>query len=676
MNRLHHETSPYLRQHAHNPVDWYPWGPEALARARELDRPIFLSIGYSACHWCHVMERESFEDPAIARILAEHFISIKVDREERPDLDAIYMQATLLMNDGQGGWPMSVFLTPDLKPFFAGTYFPPVDGYGRPGFATLLRILAEAYEKRRDDIESSSAEVVDAIARSTRLRTAPGAAGIGPDTVRRAVREWGARFDHRHGGTTGAPKFPPSMHIMLLLRAWSRFADADALAMATATLRHMARGGMHDQLGGGFSRYSVDERWAVPHFEKMLYDNALLLNAYAEGYAATREPALRAVAQRIVAYVAREMTAPNGAFFSSQDADSEGEEGKFFAWTAAEFREVLGADAEFAMRAYGVTEHGNFEHGTTVLSVALDAEELAATGGCTPAEAAARLESCRARLFEARERRIKPFRDEKHLTSWNGLMIWALARAARLAELGTEPLEMAARAADFILAGLVDAEGRVLAVAPAGERRLPGYLDCHAYLAAGLLELAAARGEPRHARDAARIMGAVRARFADPEGGFYFTADDHERLIVRTQDPIDNATPSGNAMAALAALHLHAWTGEDAWRDLAEGTFRAFAGIAERHPSAFPMMLVAADFGAQEPRTVVISGEAAAARELEAAAFAGFSPNTIVALHRGDGDDLALLAGKAPPNAGALAYVCNGRTCLPPIADPRKLKLA
>lgn len=677
-NRLAKETSPYLRQHAGNPVDWFPWGPEALELSKSLDKPIFLSIGYSACHWCHVMEHESFENPEIAALLNSLFVNIKVDREERPDIDAIYMQAVLFMNEGQGGWPMSVFLTPELKPFFGGTYYPPTDRYGRPGFPTLARAVANAYATRRSEIEETATELTHAIGRATRLRVTGGPTAFTPEMIARCVSEFGARFDQRWGGTGGAPKFPPSSSVSLLLRAWKRHANEDALGMAGLTLQRMSEGGMYDQLGGGFSRYSVDERWEIPHFEKMLYDNAQLIVAYAEGFAATGVEEFRRIAREIFEYIQREMTSPEGGFYSSQDADSEGEEGKFFAWTLDQFSELLIEDAEFARLAFGVTKDGNFEHGTSALTRRVPLSMLAQQFSMTLEHAAGVLASCRLRLFDARESRIKPHRDEKILTAWNGLMITGLVRASRLAGLGGEALALAARAADFLLANMFTKDGRLHAVYGQGHASLQGYLDCHAFLAQGLLELAGATGNLKYFESARRVLQLMVDYFSDSDGGFFFTASDHEKLIVRGQDPTDHAIPSGNSVAATVFIQMAEWTGEDIWRSRANQIFSAFAAVAEKYPSAFPSLMLAADLASADIQTVVVSGKGPVADELYEASNSGFHPYRIVL--RTDGNERddapAILQGKAPGPDGAAAYICRGRTCQAPVYDAARLRKA
>ncbi|MEK6709138.1 MAG: thioredoxin domain-containing protein, partial [Nitrospinota bacterium] len=564
-----------------------------LRRAREEDKPIFLSVGYSACHWCHVMERESFESEEIAEILNGHFVSIKVDREERPDIDAIYMEAVQLMA-GQGGWPMSVFLLPDLRPFFGGTYFPPEDRWGRPGFKRLLLRLAEIFRTRRADLEASGEKLTEAIGHME--AAAPAAGDLSRDILARAASELAQRFDQQWGGFGGAPKFPPSMALMLLLREWRRTGEKRLLDMTEFTLQRMALGGMYDQLGGGFHRYSVDERWLIPHFEKMLYDNALLTRVYLEAHQATGSAFYRSIAEDVLDYVLREMTSPEGGFYSAQDADSEGEEGKFFAWTPEGIAEVLGPEeGSIVRRFYGVTEEGNFEHGRSVLHIPLSPAAFAREAGLEAEKLLDVLQRGRRKLFEAREKRVKPMLDDKVLASWNGLMIGSMALAGRILE-RRDYAEAARRAAEFVL-GRMRGERGLLRTHRGGRSRLNAYLDDYAFLIAGLLELYEATFEPRWVREAARLAGEMRERYLDPgDGAFFFTSSDHEALIVRRKAGQDNAIPSGNSMAALGLLRLAKLTGEARWASLGEGVLRAFGGYLGRAPAAFHMMLVALDF--------------------------------------------------------------------------------
>jgi uncharacterized protein YyaL (SSP411 family) len=575
-NRLLHETSPYLKQHAHNPVDWYPWGEEALLRARELDRPIFLSIGYSACHWCHVMEHESFEDPEVGKLLNDNFISIKVDREERPDLDQIYMTAVQILTR-HGGWPMSVFLTPDLKPFYGGTYFPPEDRHQLPSFKRVVVSIAEAWRDRRADVLAGAANLTENIQLSMHLE--PGAGQLGTELLRRALDELARRFDQRHGGFGAAPKFPHPMDLRLLLRLAQRFDGDLAQGMATKTLDHMAMGGMYDQLGGGFHRYSTDAEWLVPHFEKMLYDNALLSIAYLEAFQATGKPFYRDVVEETLAYVLREMTSPDGPFYSTQDADSEGVEGKFFVWSLAEVEQVLGRDeARLFADIFDITSDGNWEgHNIPHRSRGYDQE--AKLHRMTEDELRRRLELSKRKLFEARSKRVRPGRDEKILTAWNGLMIAAFAQAAQVLA-RPEYTQAAARASEFVLGHMRAPDGRLLRTTGAGAQpKLNGYLEDYSYIIDALVSLYETTFEPRWIKSAQELAQVMVDQFWDDgEGGFFFTGKNHETLIARTKDPHDNATPSGNAVAVTGLLRLHKLTGNPTWLDKAERTLRLFGG--------------------------------------------------------------------------------------------------
>jgi uncharacterized protein len=591
-NRLVHATSPYLLQHAHNPVDWYPWGEEALARARAEERPIFLSIGYAACHWCHVMERESFESDEVAEILNREFVCVKVDREERPDLDEIYMTATQLMTHS-GGWPMSVFLTPDLKPFFAGTYFPPDDRWGRPGFKTLLAEIARAWQERRESLEQQAERVAAAIDQLTGGSEGQGA--ISAALVQNAVEQTARSFDATHGGFGNAPKFPPSMRLELLLNRHRETRDARLLRMVTVTLDRMARGGMYDQVGGGFHRYSVDERWLVPHFEKMLYDNALLARVYTLAHEQVRGWYYRRVATEIFDYIIREMTHPEGGIYSTTDADSEGEEGKFFVWSPDEVIEVLGQeDGELFCRIYDVTPRGNFEGHSIPNLLHRSLDEQAKELATDPEALDSRLAGMRRKLWERREKRIHPLLDDKILSGWNGLMIRAFAEGYRV--FGDERYRQAAeRAAEFVLTRLRDGE-RLLRTYREGKAHLNAYLEDYSYMAAALLDLHSATGEDRWKDEGLRLIEAMDARFRDEQGsGYFFTSHDHETLIARTKSLQDNATPSGNSMAVLALIRAARITGEERYRQRAAAVLSATAPQMAELGAAFPNMLVAAD---------------------------------------------------------------------------------
>jgi len=605
-NRLSESTSPYLLQHQHNPVDWYPWGAEALQRARAEDRPIFLSIGYAACHWCHVMERESFESEEIAEVLNRDFVSIKVDREERPDLDEIYMAATQLMTQ-HGGWPMSVFLTPDLKPFYAGTYFPPRDRWGRPGFKTLLGEIARAWREQRAALETQAGRVVEAIAAMT--STGAGQAGVSPALVTTAIAEMARSFDPRNGGFGGTPKFPPSMRLELLLRRHREDGDTQLLSMATLTLDRMARGGMYDQVGGGFHRYSVDERWLVPHFEKMLYDNALLSRLYTLAFEQTGSWYYRRVAMEIFDYVIREMTHAEGGIYSTTDADSEGEEGKFFVWSADEVVSVLGEeDGKLFCRLYDITPGGNFEGHSIPNLLPRSLDEWARELRTEPEALDARLALLRRRLWEHREGRIHPLLDDKVLSGWNGLMIRALAEGARV--FGEERYRRAAeRAAEFVLTEMREGD-RFLRSYRNGKAHLNGYLEDYAYLAVALLELHAVTGGDRWREEGLRLVDLMNALFWDEaEGGYFFTSHDHEQLITRVKSMQDGATPSGNSMAALALIRAARLSGDAQYRQRAAQLLTRGAPMAAEMPAGFPNLLVAVDEYLQEwPEGVRVPG--------------------------------------------------------------------
>ena len=673
-NRLIHETSPYLLQHAHNPVDWYPWGAEALARAKAENRPILLSIGYSACHWCHVMERESFEDEAVASLMNRHFVNIKVDREERPDLDDIYMAATLALNHGQGGWPMTVFLTPDQRPFFAGTYFPPRDGFGRPGFSTLLTQIADLWDRRRPDLVLQ-AETLTAHLRE-RAVSVPGG-NVGEAEIRAAVQELAAGFDPTYGGFGPAPKFPPAAQISLLLRHHRRTGDAAALAMATKTLDGMAQGGMYDQIGGGFARYSTDERWLVPHFEKMLYDNALLAKTFLEGYQVTGDAFYARIAREILEYILREMVGPEGGFYSATDADSEGEEGKFFVWTPAEVEAVLGPEEGGRLCAFfDITDEGNWE-GKSIPHTPRSVERVAARLGVAVEAFRKSLEDGRARLYEARRQRVPPGLDDKVLTAWNGMMLGAMAEGARV--LGeSRYLAAAARAADFLLAVLRRPDGRLLRTYRAGKAHLEAYLEDYAFLAEGLVDLYEAGGDIRYLRDATGLAERILADFGDRAGGFFDTAQDHEALIVRHKDGADGAVPSANAVAASVLARLSCHLDRADFREAAVGAIQAYGRPIGQHPRAFCRSLAVVDFLLEGPVEVALVGAPGAVgfEALRGALARRFLPNRIIAHHDPAGTptpDLPLLRGKSLVDGKAALYICRNFACQTPVTDPANL---
>ncbi len=668
-NRLAGETSPYLLQHAQNPVDWFPWGPEAFAKARAEGKPLFLSIGYSACHWCHVMERESFESPAIASLMNENFVNVKVDREERPDVDQIYMAAVQALS-GHGGWPTSVFLTPEGEPFFGGTYYPPADSRGMPGFPRVLQAVRRAWDDRRDEVAATAAELAGQIRKMGDLPRTAGA--LGPALLDKAAQALGRIFDPGHGGFGNAPKFPHPMDLKVLLREHARTGDVHALHMARHTLEKMARGGMYDHLGGGFARYSTDEKWLVPHFEKMLYDNALLASAYIEAYQLTGSAELATVARETLDYVIGRMTDPLGGFDSAEDADSEGEEGKFAVWSLAEVRSILGADRASAFAAvYDVSERGNWE-GSNILNLPVPIDHAARRLGRDPADLAADLAEDRAKLLAARDRRIPPGKDTKVLASWNGLMIAAMAEAGHA--LGDDRyIDAARKAAGFLLDTMVKPDGRLLHAYKDGRARFDAYLDDYANLADGLTRLYEATGEPRWIDAALALCGVMVDEFADAEGGgFYFTSRDHEALIARTKDVQDNATPSGNAMAATALVRLAALTGRDDLEAAGRSALEAARPVMERWPTAAGQALIALDFLLGPTREIaVIGGSDPAEMRAALGAIGGrFLPRKVVApLPEGPPPSaVALLADRPAVGGKVTAYICERFGCQAPAA--------
>ena len=674
-NRLIHETSPYLRQHAHNPVDWYAWGEEALAQARAEDKPILLSIGYSACHWCHVMEHESFEDVAIAGIMNDNFVSIKVDREERPDLDSIYMQAVVAMT-GRGGWPMTVFLTPDGKPFYSGTYFPPEDRHGMPGFPRVLTSIAEAYRTRRGDVTQSSEQIT---ARLNSDTAAPQTKEpLTADILTRAFHGLAAGFDHQYGGLGGAPKFPQPMAYEFLLRYHARTGDTQALHMVEQTLRHMAGGGIYDQLGGGFHRYSTDEVWLVPHFEKMLYDNALLSRLYTHAYQVTGDGEFKRIAQETLEYVLREMTDPEGGFYSAQDADSEGVEGKYFVWTPEEITAILGREkGELVCRYFGVTREGNCE-GANILHLPEGHETFAQQAGLTEEELLSVVQEAKARLLEARQRRVAPARDEKVLTAWNGLMLRSFAEAAMVFR--REDYRKVAVANATFLLEVLRRDGRLLRTYKDGQAKLNGYLEDYAFLIDGLLALYEATFDHRWLQEARALADEmVRLFWDEDEGVFYDTGSDHEQLIVRPRDLFDNAMPCGGSVAAAALLRLALLTGESDYARRATTTLRPMGEAMARHPLGFGHWLNALDFYLTTPKEIAVVGPWSNPRTqaLLETVHARYLPNRVVAGREPDappaGDAIPLLEGKGMLDGRPTAYVCEHYVCQEPVTEAEAL---
>jgi len=680
-NRLASESSPYLLQHAHNPVDWYPWGDEAFAAAAQQDKPIFLSIGYSTCHWCHVMAHESFEDAEVAALLNATFINMKLDREERPDIDSVYMGVCQALT-GSGGWPLTIIMTPDKKPFFAATYIPREARFGRPGMLELIPRIAELWGTQRGRLLSSAEEITEAMQTVT-----PSDAGrdIGRPVLDRANTQLQTRYDPRHGGFSDAPKFPTPHTLMFLLRHYSRAREQKALEMVEKTLLKMADGGIHDQLGSGFHRYSTDDRWLVPHFEKMLYDQAMLTMAYTEAWQATGQTRYREVVEQVIEYVLRDMTSPEGGFYSAEDADSEGEEGKFYVWTQEQIRGVLDrAEADLVTAAYNVRSEGNFADeatgvrtGANILHLSRSPEELAHAAGLPLDEWSARLGIARGKLLEARGRRVRPGLDDKILVSWNGLMIAALAKAA-LAFDNPGYAAAATRCVDFILARMRGEGGRLLHRYRAGEAGIAAHLDDYAFVIWGLLELYGATFEPRHLAAAIELNDRLMAHFHDADsGGFFFTADDAEQLLTREKLIYDGAMPSGNSVQMLNLLRLGRITGQAVYEQAAHELARAFSGPVDLSPAAHCMLLCALDFALGPTQEVVIVGETTAedTQAMLAPLRSAFVPAVVVLLKSPAAETPPIAeiapftADYAPVSGRATAYVWTNNTCEMPTTD-------
>ena len=661
-NRLIDESSPYLLQHAHNPVDWYPWGDEAFERAIAENKPVLVSIGYSACHWCHVMEHESFEDEAVAAIMNEHFVNIKVDMEERPDVDQIYMNFVQLTT-GRGGWPMNVFLTPDKRPFFGGTYFPPAPRYNMPSWPQILTSIADAFRDKRDELENSADDMVAELRRLSVVDSAPG--GLSTDLLDHAFTSFTRTFDSVNGGFGGAPKFPPAMSLEFLLRYHKRTGEGLALSMVTHTLDKMANGGIYDQLGGGFHRYSVDAIWLVPHFEKMLYDNAQLIRVYLHAYQVTGRELYKQIAVETLEYVRREMLDESGGFYSTQDADSEGVEGKFFVWTPQEIAEVLGSEKSAYFCAYfDVTDEGNFEE-KNILNVKDPVEP--------DPERAQRFFADRAMLFAEREKRIKPGRDEKVLTAWNGLMLAAFADAA--AVLGDmKYLEIAKRNAQFIEEEM-QSNGMLYRTWKEGKAKLNGYIEDYANVADGLVVLYQVSGDAGYLAEAKRLSDLMITEFWDEEnGGFFFTSNGHEELIVRNKDLYDNPTPSGNSVAADVLLRLAKLLGDEKYERFAVAVLRLTASQLRRHPQGFGRALSALEFHLGEAKEVVVIGEKG--NELEREILSRYLPNAVVVISddpEHDSELIPLLKGRNCETGDPTAYVCENFVCQRPVSSVDEL---
>jgi uncharacterized protein len=658
-NRLAQETSPYLLEHAENPVDWYPWGAEALARARHENKPLLLSIGYSACHWCHVMARESFEDPEIAAVMNRDFVPVKVDREERPDLDQIYMRAVQAMT-GSGGWPMTVFLLPDGTPFFAGTYFPPSDRFGMPSFRRVLQAVAEAFATRQADVQATAGQVRDFLRRPA-IPLAQGT--LAPALLDEAYAGLVRNFDPDHGGFGGAPKFPQPMLVDLLLRTAVRTGERQPIEMSVKTLSAMARGGIYDQLGGGFHRYSVDERWLVPHFEKMLYDNALLPLAYLGAWQLTADPLFRRIAEETLAFVSRELRSGEGGFYSSLDADSEGEEGRFYLWTPEQLEDALGQKQAAAVAAaFDVTTGGNFEGRNILHPVTADAGDA--------------LDRARPRLMAAREQRVRPHRDEKVIAGWNGLMLRAFADAARI--LDRNDLRSVAESNARFLLKSMQRDGRMQRSYKDGRAPLPGYLEDQAAVADGLLSLYMATFDPRWLEEVRLLVEVMlRSFWDDGQQAFFDTASDHSDLLVRPQDVTDNAIPSGTSLAIDVLLRAGALLGDETWTSKGRAALERLAPTAAKAPLAFGRLLAGLDFhlGRQVELAVIGPSDAPATRALLDVVRHRFLPNLIVAAAAdGDGARIPLLEQRRSVDARPTAYLCEGFVCQAPTTDPAELE--
>ncbi|MBI5669489.1 MAG: thioredoxin domain-containing protein [Chloroflexi bacterium] len=674
MNRLQYETSPYLRQHADNPVDWYAWGDEAFARARAEDKPILLSIGYSACHWCHVMAHESFEHEPTAQMMNDLFINIKVDREERPDVDDIYMQAVQAMT-GHGGWPMTVFLLPDGRPFYGGTYFPREPRQGMPAFRQVLAGVADAYRQRRAQVEQAASELTDALRRDF-LGIGGDSGAINAELLNEAAQGIGRNSDKRNGGFGGAPKFPQPMNLEFLLRSYARTGDANLLHMVTFTLQKMARGGIYDQLGGGFHRYSVDAIWLVPHFEKMLYDNAQLSRVYLHIWQITRDVFFRRIAEEVYDYILREMTAPEGGFYSTTDADSEGEEGRFFVWSADELRDILGDDASVAIEYWGVTPRGNFE-GHNILYVANDDAVVAERLNLSVDDLRAKIATIRDKLFAVRSQRVPPGLDDKILTAWNGMILASLAEAARVLK-RPDYREAAVKNAEFLLAEL-QRDGRLLRTHKDGVSKIDAYLEDYANLIDGLLELYQTTFDERWFIEARRLADHVLEHFPAPDGGFYDTGDEHETLIVRPRNLQDNATPSGNSMMAKQLIRLAAYTGDARYDEAARKALGLLVEALRQVPQAFGEALNAADMLANGLAEVAVVGSPADPRTLELldVVQTPYRPNLITALAAASVEDehpIPLLAYRTMKNGQPTVYVCRNFVCQMPVTTPDEVR--
>ncbi|MCC7430652.1 thioredoxin domain-containing protein [bacterium] len=680
-NRLINETSPYLLQHAHNPVDWYPWGNEALERAKTENKPILVSIGYSACHWCHVMERESFEIDSVAKIMNENFICIKVDREERPDIDQIYM-ASVQAITGQGGWPLNVFLTPDCEPFYGGTYFPPTKMYGRPSWTDVLHSISNYWKQNPNEAKQQANELKIHIEKISKIQQTQGK--LTPTLLDSAYEHSAKHFDTIHGGFGMPPKFPHTMELMTLLRFYSRTKNEGALKIVEFTLQKMANGGIYDQLGGGFARYSTDEKWLVPHFEKMLYDNALLSRTYLEAFQTTKNPFYKQVAEEIFAYILEKMTSKEGGFFSAEDADSEGEEGKFYVWTKKETEEVLNKkEAEIFNGFYDVTEHGNFENGKSILNIQFSFEDYAKTNKLSTAELSQILKTCKQKLYAIREKRTKPGLDDKIIVSWNGMMLYSFVQGYNIFQ-NKIYLETAKKNANFILAKMTQKSKSTLKTYlfrthKDGKSHLNAYLEDYSIFGLALVELYSATGETKWLVEAEKLAKTMIDEFWDnDEKGFFFVGKNHEKLIVRTKDFYDNATPSGNSVALDFLLRLSTLTDNKTYKKNAAETLESIVLVAEKYPGSFGYVLLTTDFAIENPKEIVILGNEN--KEFLKALYSDFYPNKVVVLAnnftKDDEKIVPLLEGRTKIDGKTTAFVCKNFVCKLPVTDVKDFEKA
>ena len=674
-NRLINETSPYLLQHANNPVDWYPWGEEALSRARDEDKPILLSIGYSACHWCHVMERESFENDAIAEIMNRDFVNIKVDREERPDLDSVYMEAVQMLT-GSGGWPMTVFLTPGGKPFYGGTYFPPVDRHNMPGFPRLLETVAHAYRNSHSEIQRVTGQLTEQMGRTANMPRGTGA--LDESVLHSAYNQLATNFDYQNGGVGSAPKFPQAMTLEVLLRYYARGQNDRSLSMLELTLEKMARGGIYDQIAGGFHRYSTDTYWLVPHFEKMLYDNALLARLYLHAWLATERPLYRRITEETLDYVLREMTGEHGGFFSATDADSEGEEGKFFVWSPGEIEAVLGGeDSELFSGFFGVSRRGNFE-GMNILNISVKAVEFAERQGVSLEHLVDVIKRGKEALWLEREKREHPLLDDKALASWNGLMLRAFAEAGAALE-RQDYVDAATKNADFLLTSMRP-EGQLLRSYREGQAKLPGFLEDYSFVADGLLALYEATFERRWLDLAVELADEMITLFWDESAGaFYDTGLSHEALVIRPRDVFDNAQPCGGSVASDLLLRLSIVTGNEDYATKAVAPLRTLAELMGRAPAGTGRWLAALDFYLSAPKEVAIIGNSsdAATADLLRTVNGRYLANRVIvgadSENAATESGLPLLEGRGMVDGKPTAYVCENYACQLPVTDAEAL---